>query len=59
MFLCGFNKTFCGPVRPALPAGVKGSIVGVALVQLLQHVLALAVGEGEAEGEVGGGTSGL
>lgn len=39
------------------PARTELSSVGVALVQLLQHLLALAVRERVAEGEVGGCSS--
>lgn len=41
------------------PAGTEVSSVGVALIQPLQHLLALGVREREAEGEVGGGPSHL
>lgn len=42
-----------------LPAWTELSSIWVALVKLLQHLLALSVGEWVAEGEVGGGSSGL
>lgn len=42
-----------------LPARAELSSVGMALVKLLQHLLALAVGERVAEGEVGGGPAHL
>ena len=44
----------CGWV---LPARTKLSSIVVALVKLLQHLLALAVREWKAEGEVGGRSS--
>ncbi len=42
-----------------LPARTELSSIGVALIQLLQHLLALDVREGVAEGEVGGRPSHL
>lgn len=43
----------------AVPVGTKLSSIGEALVKLLQHLLALSVREGEAEGKEGGRSSQL
>lgn len=51
------EKSQVGPRR--LPARTELSSVWVSLVELLQHLLTLGVGERVAEGEVGCGSSRL